>query len=100
MSARVRLTVNAGAVERDVDARRSLSDFLREDLGFTGTHVGCGHDDRRPDAADRPQPAAGGVPRLPRSAVRLLHAGDDRRRPRVGRALAGYGVTVRALPLT
>jgi aerobic-type carbon monoxide dehydrogenase small subunit (CoxS/CutS family) len=43
MSARVRLTVNGQAVERDVEARRSLSDFLREDLGLTGTHVGCEH---------------------------------------------------------
>jgi carbon-monoxide dehydrogenase small subunit len=43
MRARVRLTVNGEAVERAVDARRSLSDFLREDLGLTGTHVGCEH---------------------------------------------------------
>ena len=43
MSARVRLTVNGEAVERDVEARRALSDFLREDLGLTGTHVGCEH---------------------------------------------------------
>ena len=26
-----------------VEARRSLADFLREDLGLTGTHVGCEH---------------------------------------------------------
>ena len=38
-----RLTVNGEPVERDVDPRRSLSDFLREDLGLTGTHVGCEH---------------------------------------------------------
>jgi carbon-monoxide dehydrogenase small subunit len=38
-----RLSVNGEVVERDVDARRSLSDFLREDLGLTGTHVGCEH---------------------------------------------------------
>ena len=38
-----RLTVNGEPVERDIDARRSLSDFLREDLGLTGTHVGCEH---------------------------------------------------------
>jgi aerobic-type carbon monoxide dehydrogenase small subunit (CoxS/CutS family) len=43
MSARVRLTVNGAAVERDVEARRALSDFLRDDLGLTGTHVGCEH---------------------------------------------------------
>ena len=39
----VRLTVNGQAVERGVEARRSLADFLREDLGLTGTHVGCEH---------------------------------------------------------
>jgi aerobic-type carbon monoxide dehydrogenase small subunit (CoxS/CutS family) len=41
--ATVRFTVNGGAVEREVDARRSLADFLREDLGLAGTHVGCEH---------------------------------------------------------
>jgi carbon-monoxide dehydrogenase small subunit len=40
---RSRLTINGEPVERDVDPRRSLSDFLREDLGLTGTHVGCEH---------------------------------------------------------
>jgi carbon-monoxide dehydrogenase small subunit len=39
----VRLTVNGHAVERVVEARRSLADFLRDDLGLTGTHVGCEH---------------------------------------------------------
>jgi carbon-monoxide dehydrogenase small subunit len=43
VNAPVRLTVNGEAVERLVDTRRSLSDFLREDLGLTGTHVGCEH---------------------------------------------------------
>jgi carbon-monoxide dehydrogenase small subunit len=43
VSVPVRLTVNGEAVERLVDARRSLGDFLREDLGLTGTHVGCEH---------------------------------------------------------
>jgi carbon-monoxide dehydrogenase small subunit len=37
------MAVNGQAVERVVDVRRSLSDFLREDLGLTGTHVGCEH---------------------------------------------------------
>ncbi|HVC64295.1 MAG TPA: 2Fe-2S iron-sulfur cluster-binding protein, partial [Candidatus Dormibacteraeota bacterium] len=37
------LTVNDRPVEQMVDARRSLADFLREDLGLTGTHVGCEH---------------------------------------------------------
>ena len=39
----VRLTVNGRVVEREIPARRSLADFLREDLGLTGTHVGCEH---------------------------------------------------------
>jgi carbon-monoxide dehydrogenase small subunit len=39
----IRLTVNGLPVEREVSARRSLADFLREDLGLTGTHVGCEH---------------------------------------------------------
>ncbi|HEX7214555.1 MAG TPA: (2Fe-2S)-binding protein [Methylomirabilota bacterium] len=39
----VRLAVNGAAVERSVEARRSLADFLREDLGLIGTHVGCEH---------------------------------------------------------
>jgi carbon-monoxide dehydrogenase small subunit len=43
METRVRMAVNGQAVERVVDVRRLLSDFLREDLGLTGTHVGCEH---------------------------------------------------------
>jgi aerobic carbon-monoxide dehydrogenase small subunit len=39
----IRLTVNGRGVEREISARRPLSDFLREDLGLTGTHVGCEH---------------------------------------------------------
>ena len=39
----IQLTVNGRSVEREVTARRSLADFLREDLGLTGTHVGCEH---------------------------------------------------------
>ena len=39
----VRLTVNGAAYERDVEPRLLLSDFLRQDLGLTGTHVGCEH---------------------------------------------------------
>ena len=38
-----RLTVNGESVEREIEPRRSLSDFLREDLGLTGTHIGCEH---------------------------------------------------------
>jgi carbon-monoxide dehydrogenase small subunit len=39
----VRLTVNGQLAELPVESRRSLADFLREDLGLTGTHVGCEH---------------------------------------------------------
>jgi carbon-monoxide dehydrogenase small subunit len=39
----LRLIVNGRAVEREVPARLSLADFLRQDLGLTGTHVGCEH---------------------------------------------------------
>ena len=35
------LTVNGKKVSRDVESRSVLVDFLRNDLGMTGTHVGC-----------------------------------------------------------
>jgi carbon-monoxide dehydrogenase small subunit len=37
----IRLTVNGEPVHHAVEPRRSLVDFLRHDLGLTGTHVGC-----------------------------------------------------------
>lgn len=37
------LTVNGKTVERPVDPRTHLADFLREDLYLTGTHLGCEH---------------------------------------------------------
>jgi aerobic-type carbon monoxide dehydrogenase small subunit (CoxS/CutS family) len=39
----VRLEVNGEAVEGRVEPRRTLADFLRDDLGLTGTHLGCEH---------------------------------------------------------
>ena len=39
----VSLTVNGEAVTRRVSTRLLLSDFLRHELGLTGTHVGCEH---------------------------------------------------------
>jgi aerobic carbon-monoxide dehydrogenase small subunit len=39
----ITLTVNGTVLERNVEPRLLLSDFLREDLGLTGTHVGCEH---------------------------------------------------------
>ena len=38
---RVHLTVNGEAREADVEARTLLVHFIRENLGLTGTHVGC-----------------------------------------------------------
>ncbi|HET9213425.1 MAG TPA: (2Fe-2S)-binding protein [Gaiellaceae bacterium] len=40
-SKRVAVTVNGALHERDVEARRLLVHFLRDDLDLTGTHVGC-----------------------------------------------------------
>ena len=37
----VTLTVNSQKVTREVEARRLLVQLLREDMGLTGTHVGC-----------------------------------------------------------
>jgi carbon-monoxide dehydrogenase small subunit len=39
----IAVTVNGEAVHETVDARTTLVDFLREDLGLTGSHVGCEH---------------------------------------------------------
>jgi len=39
----VRVTVNSHPVEVSVEPRCSLADFLREQLGLKGTHVGCEH---------------------------------------------------------
>jgi aerobic-type carbon monoxide dehydrogenase small subunit (CoxS/CutS family) len=37
------VTVNGVLHERDVEPRLLLSDFIRQDLALTGTHVGCEH---------------------------------------------------------
>jgi aerobic carbon-monoxide dehydrogenase small subunit len=39
----ISLTVNGERVQETVEARKTLVDFLREDLGLTGSHVGCEH---------------------------------------------------------
>ncbi|MGH2625753.1 MAG: (2Fe-2S)-binding protein [Anaerolineales bacterium] len=39
----IAVTVNGRRHERAVEPRLLLSDFLRHDLGLTGTHVGCEH---------------------------------------------------------
>ena len=43
MTEPIRLTVNGAAVDADVEARLTLADLLREELGLTGTHLGCEH---------------------------------------------------------
>jgi carbon-monoxide dehydrogenase small subunit len=39
----ISLTVNGERVQERVDPRKTLVDFLREDLSLTGSHVGCEH---------------------------------------------------------
>ncbi len=39
----VRVIVNGKQYEKSVEPRLLLSDFLRHELGLTGTHVGCEH---------------------------------------------------------
>ena len=38
---RITVTVNGDSHEREVEARRLLVHFLRDDLDLTGTHIGC-----------------------------------------------------------
>jgi len=40
---RVRFELNGRSVEADAEPRMLLTDFLRHNLGMTGTHVGCEH---------------------------------------------------------
>lgn len=39
----ITVTINGMSYQRDVEPRLLLSDFLRHELGLTGTHVGCEH---------------------------------------------------------
>src|SRR5262245_54702721 len=39
----ISLTVNGESVSRRVPVRQHLVDFLRIELGLTGTHLGCEH---------------------------------------------------------
>src|SRR5512142_646195 len=39
----VTVTVNERLYQREVESRLLLSDFLRHEIGLTGTHVGCEH---------------------------------------------------------
>jgi len=39
----VQMTINGQVQSVDIDPRRSLADVIREDVGLTGTHLGCEH---------------------------------------------------------
>ena len=39
----VELTINGDRYERVIEVRMTLADFLRHEIGLTGTHVGCEH---------------------------------------------------------
>ena len=43
MNCRITLTVNGEAVTESIEARKTLVDFLRDDLSLTGSHIGCEH---------------------------------------------------------
>jgi carbon-monoxide dehydrogenase small subunit len=42
-SRNITVTVNGKRYERQVEVRLTLADFLRQQLGLTGTHLGCEH---------------------------------------------------------
>ena len=113
---RISLNVDGASVSDDVEPRMLLVQYLRERLGKTGTVIGCdtsncgactvhlngssvkscnvlavqadGGDVTTIEglATDGQSPGPGGVPGVPRAAVRLLHARDDHaeRRPAEG----------------
>ncbi len=39
----ITVTVNGAVRTASAEARKTLADFLRDDLDLTGTHVGCEH---------------------------------------------------------
>ena len=39
----IHVTVNGEEYEREMEVRKTLADFLREDLNLRGTHLGCEH---------------------------------------------------------
>ena len=39
----ITMTVNGAARHGRAEARKTLADFIRENLGLTGTHLGCEH---------------------------------------------------------
>ena len=40
---RIRFTLNGGTIDRACEPRMLLADFIRHEIGATGTHVGCEH---------------------------------------------------------
>ena len=40
---RIEMTINGRAKGATIEARKSLGDFLRDDAGYTGVHLGCEH---------------------------------------------------------
>jgi len=42
-TAPIGVTINGSTESLDVEPRRSLADVIREDVGLTGTHLGCEH---------------------------------------------------------
>ncbi len=42
-SRKISLTVNGKRYEEEVEVRVTLADFIRHQLGLTGTHLGCEH---------------------------------------------------------
>ena len=43
MNTEIKLIVNGTTIQKQVDSRKHLVDFLRDDLGLTGSHLGCEH---------------------------------------------------------
>ena len=43
MTERIAVTVNGEPFEADVEPRLRLADFIRGEVGLTGTNIGCGH---------------------------------------------------------
>jgi carbon-monoxide dehydrogenase small subunit len=38
---KIKVVVNGNEYESDIETRKLLAHYIREDLGLTGTHVGC-----------------------------------------------------------
>ncbi len=76
----VEVTVNGVRVRRSIDARMLLIDFLRVELGLTGTHNGCSYGvcgacSVLVDGVPARSCLALAVQSMSRTAVRVLHTG-------------------------